>query len=634
MIKKIFNKRNLIIISLIILILSFIYELLLKYYPDKIINIELSINIIVVITLLLNEINIIKKSITSLKNKDYFSEYDLTLISSITALAIGKFNEALAIIIFFSIGEMFEEYSLNKSKKSLSNILNLKPKTANKLSNNTYIKVDPESLKIDDIILVKPGEIIPVNGIIIEGESYLDLSSLTGESKLYKTILGEEVLSGTINKSSILKIKVNKEYKDSTMTQILNIIENPDQRKTKSIKFIKKFAKIYTPLVIVLAFLTMIIPSIYELIKFKEIVNLKEYLYRGASILVISCPCSLLISIPMAYIISIGNFSKHKILIKENLTIDNINKIKNIYFDKTGTLTEAMLKVSNITLYNKDYSTLFLKLLKISEKNSNHPIAKTLYDYCENVDTNNLEMTYYQEIEGKGIICTINDKKTIIGNKNLMIENNIFFEEVNTNETIVYVSYNDEKIGYIILSEKIKPYAVKVIDYLQNKKSKKIILLSGDNNKSVKTFVEKVDINNYYSDLLPVDKSKIIKEDNCKKMYVGDGINDTPSMVNSDIAISMGIKGSDIAIEYSDIVLMDDNLISIIKLFKFSKKTKNIILFNLIFAISTKVLAILSNSLGLFSNYAIYISIFADVGVTIICCLVTFLINYNRKIKL
>lgn len=611
MIKKIKINEELIkiIISIVLFMLSFltyknsILKLIFLFISYIVISYEIYINAFK---------NIIKGEI--------FDENFLMILASLGAIYIGEYFEAVIIILLFEIGEYLSDLVVDNSKKSITSLLGLRVDFANLKTDNGIKKVNVEDINIGDTFIVKKGEKIPVDGIIINGHSYLDTSSLTGESILKDVRENDKVLSGMVNLDSILTIKATDLYENSAASKIINLLENATKSKTKTEKFITKFSKIYTPIIVLLSILLCLVPTILGY-------DANTWFYRSLEFLVISCPCALVISVPLGFFCGIGRASKEGILIKSSNNLDNLTKIRTIVFDKTGTITKGVFDIVKINNYNIDKDEL-LTLISNVESLSNHPIAKAVVNkYGKNIDNSNI--LNFEEISGKGIKCYINKEEILIGTKDLLKQNNINILESNDVGTIIYISKNKEYLGNIVISDVIKEESYNISSKLKKIGIKDIFMLSGDNEDNVKDVCTKINIKKYYANLLPSDKVNIL--DKIKKesftAFVGDGINDSPVIKLSDVGIAMGDLGSDISIESADIVLMNDNLESIVKAIKISHYTKKIIKFNISFAIIFKIIILLLASFGLTS---IWMAVFADVGVTFISILNTLIIMKKK----
>lgn len=550
-------------------------------------------------------------AIKKLFSKDFFDENMLMIIATISAFAIGEYPEAVMVMLLFEFGEYLSHKAVHKSKESITKLMDLRSDTVNIKTTEGNKKIDIAKVNVGDIFIVKPGEKIPLDGIIVEGESQIDTSSLTGESVPKTAKKGDNVLSGTLNQSSLLTIKATSTNQTSTASKIISLIENFSDRKTNTEKFITRFAKIYTPIVVFLALLITIIPTLLG-------ADFQTWLYRALVFLVTSCPCALVISVPLGYFCGIGRASKEGILIKGSSELERIKKIKTLVFDKTGTLTEGVFEVSTLKPNHIDEKDM-LETLAHAEYYSNHPIALSiLKKYNGKIDKNIIKN--FKEISGKGIKVNIKDKEVIAGNKKLFEEENINFEDIKEIGTIIFLAINKEYKGYVVISDKIKKEAYQLSEKLSNEGINKIIMLSGDNLDIVSKTGKILQIDEYYANLLPIDKVKkleeIKKEDTTA--FCGDGINDAPVIKLSDVGIAMGGLGSDAAIESADIVLMKDDLTKIPRAIKISKLTDKIVKTNIIFALGIKLLMLLLATLG----YAtIWMAVFADVGVTLIAVL-------------
>ena len=541
-----------------------------------------------------------------LKNK-FLDENCLMLIATIGAFVIKEYFEGVMVMLLFQIGEYINDASILYSKDKINNLVKNKKIYVTLKKENKEYKVRPELIKKGDIFYVKPGEKIYIDGIIIDGNSSINTSFITGEAKDTKVSVNDEIISGSINNDGILAIKAIKTYKESTLYKIINYIDLKN-KEAKTEKFITKFSKIYTPIVVVLALIIFIVPTIF-------FGNYQEWLYRALIFLVISCPCALVISIPLGFYTGLGVASKNNILIKNSNILEVISKVNTFIFDKTGTITDGKFKVRKIVpnAKNKDEVLMYAAFV---EYNSNHPIAKAIVK-AYNKEIGKLDIKDYKETSGRGVYAVVNNKKIFAGNNKFMDENNIKVINVKQNGTIVHVAVDNEYYGYILISDQIKEDTKRVIEYLDDNK---IVLLSGDNSDIVKKVANELKIENYYGDLLPLDKIKYVKEfkKNDSVMFIGDGINDAPALLEANVGVSFGGIGSDIAIEASDVILTNNNIYNLIKLKNISKKTVKIVWQNIIFAITMKLLILL---FGLFGISSLWFAIFADVGVTILVIL-------------
>ncbi len=565
--------------------------------------------------------------IESFKEKEFFNEIFLTLIATIAAFLIGEYVEALAVIVFFQIGEYFEDYAINKSRTSIKATMDLKPNMVRLLVNNVPTIKKPEEIKVNDVILINPGEKVPLDGVILEGSSSFDYSSMNGESVPVYKKENDEILSGVINLTSPIKLIVKKEYENSTVAHILKLVENVESNKSKPEKFITKFAKIYTPIVCILALIFTIIPPLFIGINDPDVWI--SWVRTGASFLVISCPCALVLSVPMAYFVAIGKASKNKVLIKGSNYLELINQANTIVFDKTGTITKGNFEVTNIETNNNYSSDELIKLASYAEYHSNHPIALAIKKY-KNIEINQSLLKDYQDIPGFGVKTYYKDKILLAGNKKLMVSNNINFLEAENIGTNIYIAYDNVYLGCITIKDVIKETSKEAIKDMKNVGINSTYMLTGDNKLIANEIAKEANINHVYSELLPLDKvtilEKICAESKQKVIFVGDGINDSPSLAMADIGISMGSIGSDAAIEVSNIVIMDDNLKRISFTKRLAKRTNYIVYQNIIFSIGIKVLILILSVLNSFLHFGIdssimWLAIFADVGVTVLCSL-------------
>lgn len=546
-----------------------------------------------------------------------FGAFGLAIYRGVNHLDIEGFDEACAVLLFYQVGDFFQSYATGKSRKSITSLMDIRPDYANLKTENGVEEVDPEEVKIDDIIVVNPGEKIPLDGKIIKGASTLDTKALTGESLPKEVLEGDEAISGTINLTSQLEIKVEKEFYDSTVSKILELVENATSQKSKAENFITKFARFYTPIVVGLAVLLAIIPSLIT-------GEWSVWIYRALSFLVVSCPCALVISIPLSFFAGIGAASKYGILIKGTNYLEKFNKANTFIFDKTGTLTKGNFAIKNV--YPIEKKDEILHLASIAECNSNHPIALSIM----NSYGKDFEKDYVlTNVAGEGIIAEKNGEKIYCGNEKLMENNNINFIKNEEVGTVVYVAKNDKFFGSIIIADEIKDGAKETIESL-SKNGGKTIMLTGDNEKIAESVAESLKLTDYKASLLPQNKveeiDKIFKEKKKEDVicFVGDGINDAPSLMRSDIGIAMGGVGSDAAIEAADMVLMHDDLKDLIIAKKISKKTMRIAYENIIFSLAIKVLILILSAFGITN---MWIAVFGDVGVAVIAILNAMRVN-------
>ena len=540
----------------------------------------------------------------NIKEGKIFDENFLMIIATLGAFYIGEYPEAVLVMLLFSIGEYLSDLAVDNSKKAIVELMDLR---SDKINLKDSGVTDVNNANIGDVFVVAPGEKVALDGIIIKGESHLDTSSLTGETMPRAVYKNSEVLSGTINLEGVLEVKATKTFETSTASRIIEILEKSEEKKTKTEKFITRFSKVYTPIVVLLAILIIIIPTILG-------GNFNTWLYRALEMLVISCPCALVISVPLGYFSGIGKCSKEGILVKGSNILDDLVNIDTIIFDKTGTITEGVFEVTKIySVNNKD--TELLKLAAEAEANSNHPIALSIKKaYGKEIKS---KITNAKEISGAGISCIIGEDNILVGNKKLLKYNKIDVEENKELGTIVYVAKNKKLIGYIVISDKIKTNAKESLDKLRNDGISNLVMLSGDAEEVVNIISKKLILDKAYGNLLPQDKVNILEEYKMKNKtaFVGDGINDAPVIKCADVGIAMGGIGSDATIEASDIVLMKDDLSNLADAIKISKITKKIVLSNIIFAIMFKIIMLVLAVLGI---TPIWLAVFADVGVTII----------------
>ena len=572
---------------------------------------------IYIVAYLIVGLEIVIKAIKNIFKGEVFDEHFLMAVATIGAFAIGEFPEAVAVMLFYQIGELFQDYAVDKSKESITNLMDIRPDVAVVKRNGKLETVKPETVKIGEEIVVKPGEKIPLDGTIIDGSSMLDTSALTGESVPRSAKIGEKVLSGCINQSGVLTIKVEKEFGESTVSKILDLVENASNKKSKSENFITKFAKIYTPIVVGIAILLAIIPPF--LLKWG---SFSEWLERALTFLVVSCPCALVISIPLGFFGGIGGASRKGVLIKGSNYLELLSKTDIFVFDKTGTLTEGVFEVQKINPVDISEEEL-LKIAAYAESYSNHPISASIKKaYQKEINQEIIEKT--EEISGKGIISQIENKTVVIGNNKIMQEKGIEYKESNDIGTILYVAINNKFAGSIVIADKIKENAKQTIQGLKRNNVSKTVMLTGDKKEIAEKVAKQIEIDEVYTDLLPDQKVEKVEElmkqktEKGKLAFVGDGINDAPVLALSDIGIAMGGLGSDAAIEAADIVIMNDKPSKILEAIKISNKTMRIVKQNIIFAISVKILVLILGACGIATMWE---AVFADVGVSFIAIL-------------
>lgn len=610
------EKKNLIriIISGLLFALSFIFKT--KYVVFG----------ILLVSYIIIGYDVLLKAFRNIKRGKIFDENFLMSIATIGAICISDMREAVAVMLFYQIGELFQSYAVNKSRKSIIELMDIRPDYANVIRNGKHEKVDPNEVNIEEIILVKPGEKIPLDGVIVEGKSLLNTVALTGESVPRSVKENDEVLSGCINNEGILKIKVTKKFGDSTVSKILDLVENASNRKSKSEAFITKFAKYYTPIVCGIALVVAIFPPLI----LKEPFN--TWIYKALSFLVVSCPCALVISIPLSFFGGLGASSNIGVLVKGSNYLEALSNVDIVVCDKTGTLTEGVFKVQEINAVGISNEEL-LKMTAYAESFSNHPISISLKEaYGKKIDSS--KVTKAREIVGKGIYAKVLGKDVYVGNDKLLKELEIKIDKVNKTGTVIYTVIDNKYCGYILISDKIKEDSYKMIKSLKKNNISKIVMLTGDRENISKSISNELKLDEYYAELLPQDKvsitEKIMHEKDGNLLFIGDGINDAPVLALSNIGVSMGSLGSDAAIEASDIVIMTDEPSKISDVIKISKKTMKIVRENIVFAISIKIAVLILSLLGIATMWS---AVFADVGVSVIAILNSLRILNVKKYK-
>lgn len=575
---------------------------------------------------------IVWKAIKNILKGKIFDEHFLMAIATIGAFIIGEFPEAVAVMLFYQIGEFFQDYAVDKSKKSIANLMDIRPDFANVKRENKIFKVSPEQVKINEIIVVKPGEKIPLDGKIIEGNSMLDTSSLTGESLPREVKIGDDVLSGCINQNGLLTIRVSKEFSESTVSKILDLVQNASNKKSKSENFIRKFARYYTPSVVIIATLLAFIPPLF--LGWSSFV---DWIYRALTFLVVSCPCALVISIPLGFFGGIGGASKVGILVKGSNYLEALANTETIVFDKTGTLTEGTFAVQKIKTFDISEQEL-LKLVAHAENYSNHPISISLKEaYHQKINPNLISHT--EELSGLGIFAIVEGKHVLIGNEKLMEERQIYYTKSEEIGTVLYVVVDEKYAGYLVVADKIKQDAKQAINNLKNNNIKQVIMLTGDKKLVGENVAKELAMDLVFTELLPNEKAEkleqIMKEktQKTKVAFVGDGMNDAPVLALADIGIAMGGLGADSAIEASDIVIMTDEPSKISTAIQIARKTMRIVKENIVLAIFIKVLVLILSAFGLSTMWE---AVFADVGVSmlaIINSLRALRVNFKFDIK-
>ena len=594
--------------------LLFITAIFIKFDPQWINTVLFLISYVIV------GYDIIFKALRNILHGKVFDENFLMTVATIGAMIISEYPEGVAVMLFYQIGELFQSYAVDKSRKSIADLMDIRPDYANLKKGDDLIKVDPDEVHIGDYIVIKPGEKVPLDGRVVDGYSMIDTSALTGESVPREVQVGSDLLSGCININGLITAEVTKEFEESTVNQILDLVENASSKKSQSERFITRFSRYYTPIVVILAVLLAIIPPLLV-----PAASWNDWIYRALAFLVVSCPCALVLSIPLSFFSGIGGASRKGILVKGANHLEDLAKTETIVFDKTGTLTKGVFKVQEIQPLGISKEDL-LELTAHAESFSNHPISSSLKEaYGKDIDTSKITET--EEIPGHGIIANVGGRKVAAGNSRLMDRLNISYKEGQSIGTIVHVAIDNKYAGYILIADEIKDDAARAIKDLKKSHIENTVMLTGDTENVANHVAKELGIKQVYSQLLPGDKVDKVEEllsqksDHEKLAFVGDGINDAPVLTRADIGIAMGALGSDAAIEAADIVIMTDQPSKISTAIKISKKTLSIARQNAIFAIGVKVLVLILSALGLTTLWA---AIFADVGVTIIAVLNSF----------
>ena len=581
--------------------------------------------------------DVIKKAAVNISHGQVFDENFLMMIATFGAFGIGEYPEAVAVMLFYQIGELFQSYAVGKSRQSITEMMSIAPEIANVIGDNGEVtEVDPSEVSIGDILLVRAGEKIPVDGVVVEGESFIDTAALTGESVPRRVTKDSDVISGCVNGEGILKIRAAKAYEDSTVSRILELVENASDKKSRMENFITRFARYYTPVVTVGALLLAIIPPILGQLEFADSIK------RACIFLIVSCPCALVISVPLGFFGGIGASSKIGVLVKGSNFLEAASGIKTVVFDKTGTLTKGEFKVTDIVTASESGISKdeLLEMAATGEAFSNHPIARSVFTaYLESsgkkdIDRTSISEADTKEVSGRGIETVYNGKKLLLGNSKLMNENSIssFTEAVAVSGTVVYVSYDGKFMGYVVISDVIKESAKDAISGIKKVGVNKTVMLTGDRKDVAEDVGRQIGIDEVISQLLPADKVERVEkmlssEDNDSKLaFVGDGINDAPVLMRADVGIAMGSLGSDAAIEAADIVIMDDDINKIPSVIGIARKTIRIVKENIVFALSVKVIILILGALGLTT---MWLAVFGDVGVAVIAIL-----NSMRALKI
>lgn len=560
--------------------------------------------------------DVIIRALKNIARGSAFDENFLMTLATVGAFIIGEYPEGVAVMLFYQVGELFQGMAVNYSRRSISSLLDIRPDYANLERDGEIVIVDPEDVHIGDYIIIKPGEKVPLDGIVIEGRSTLDTSNITGESVPRSINIGDDIISGVVNNHGLLKVEVTKEFGESTIVKILDLVENASSKKAPTENFITKFARYYTPAVVFIALGIGVVPTLLG-------GDFRDWAYKAFVFLVISCPCALVISIPLGFFGGIGGASKAGILVKGGNYLEALNDVDTIVFDKTGTITKGVFKVTEIISYGDYTQDEVLEFAAYGESFSNHPIGKSILE-AYNKDINKDYISEYSEVSGKGILVEIDKIPMIIGNKNFLEEHNIVVHEIESIGTTVYIGRESSHIGTIVVSDELKENIKEDINSLRKLGIKEIIMLSGDNTHIAKIVGEKAGLDKVYGDLLPQDKVSLFEEiiskkkNNHKTIFVGDGVNDAPALARADVGIAMGGMGSDAAIEASDIVIMTDEIGKISTAIKIANKTKKVVTQNIVLAIGLKLFILV---LGVYGLATMWQAVFADVGVSIIAIL-------------
>ena len=572
--------------------------------------------------------DILIKAVKGIKNRQIFDESFLMAIATIGAIALalydrsGDYTEAIAVMLFYQIGEWFQSYAVGKSRRNISELMDIRPDYANIEQGGKLEKVDPDEIEIGSIIVVQPGEKVPIDGVITEGTSSLNTSALTGESLPRDAKPGDEIISGCINMSGVLKIRTTKDFGESTVSKILDLVENASSRKSKSEDFISKFARVYTPAVCIGALALAVLPPVVRMLIMSAAPEWGVWIYRALTFLVISCPCALVISIPLSFFAGIGGASKAGVLVKGSNYLETLSQTGIVIFDKTGTLTQGVFEVNGIH-HNELENAKLLEYAALAESASSHPISKSLQRaYGKQIDRS--RVTDIQEISGNGVIATVDGTEVAAGNDKLMKHLNVPYINCHMTGTIIHIAINGEYSGHIVISDVIKPHSKEAVSALKKSGVSRTVMLTGDSKAVAEQVAAELGIDSVYSELLPADKVEKVEEimktksEKTKLAFVGDGINDAPVLRRADIGIAMGAMGSDAAIEAADVVLMDDDPLKISKAVKISRKCLGIVYQNIVFAIGIKLICLALGAVGIAN---MWLAIFADVGVMIIAVL-------------
>lgn len=573
--------------------------------------------------------DIVKKALKGILNKRVFDENFLMFIATIGAFLLGEYLEAVAVMLFYQIGEFFQRYAVSKSRKNIAELMDIRPDYANIEQNGKLVKVDPQTVAPDSVIVVCPGEKIPLDGVIIEGTATLNTSALTGESMPKSVTVGSSVQSGCIDLSGLLKIKTTKEFAQSTVSKILDLVENASSKKSASERFISKFARVYTPIVCCLALVLAFLPPVIAYFLNQE-AQITVWIYRALTFLVISCPCALVISIPLSFFAGIGACSKAGIMIKGANYIEILSNVKTVVFDKTGTMTKGVFEVCAIH-HTPLAEEKLLELATLAENYSSHPIAQSIKKaYGKNIDDR--RVTDVQELTGFGVIALVDNQKIAVGNEKLMLKLGVQFKNCHSFGTIVHIAQNNEYLGHLVVADVLKENAQKAVADLKNIGITKTVMLTGDSDKVAQYIADELQVDAVFSELLPQDKVAIVEkilQEKQKVAFVGDGINDAPVIALADVGIAMGALGSDAAIESADVVLMQDDPLQIVEAVKRAKYCLRIVYENIYFAIGVKILCLILGALGLAN---MWLAIFADVGVMVLAVFNAMRVLYVKRV--
>ena len=577
--------------------------------------------------------DILKKAFKGILNRQVFDENFLMAVATVGAIVLGNYTEGVAVMLFYQIGELFQSYAVGKSRRNISELMDIRPDYANIERDGKLEKVDPDEVEIGSVIVVQPGEKIPIDGVVTEGKTTLNTSALTGESLPREAAPGDEVISGCINMTGVLKIRTTKEFGESTVSKILDLVENSSSKKSRSEHFISKFARYYTPAVCYGALALAVLPPLVRMLAMGLAPEWGNWIYRALTFLVISCPCALVISIPLSFFAGIGGASREGILVKGSNYLETLAQTRYVVFDKTGTMTQGVFEVSGVH-HNEMEEARLLEYAALAESASSHPISKSLQKaYGKAIDRS--RVTDIEEISGNGVTAKVDGISVAAGNAKLMERLGIPYKECHHVGTVVHMAVNGAYAGHILISDLLKPNAKEAITSLKHAGIEKTVMLTGDSKKVADQVAKELGIGEVYSELLPADKvskvEELLKEKNAKAklVFVGDGINDAPVLSRADIGIAMGALGSDAAIEAADVVLMDDDPLKISKAIRIARKCMRIVYENIYFAIGIKVLCLILGALGIAN---MWLAIFADVGVMVLAVLNAIRVLFVKKL--